>query len=463
MRLTVLFFILLYPVLSQTLSAQTHPACLSPSSDTDGDGFGWEFNRSCVVDQSTSVAARVCVDTDGDGYGWDGFDTCTVITDGSGGAGSNNASSAVCIDSDGDGFGWDGTDTCLVEVVPPVSTQSSTALSPLECVDSDGDGFGWDGTDTCLVEPAQPVSAQSSTVSPSECIDSDGDGFGWDGTDTCLVEAVPTVSTQSSAAISTRECIDSDGDGFGWDGFDTCTVPGTSRPYDGVTDVILMMGQSNALGEDTNVDPQGLDATNNNIIAWTQFDGWQVADLCSQIWQKGWFPWRGGVCSNHPAYQIAKGIVAVDPTRKVAIIPTGIAGKPISWWDDGALAYELASEQATNALAALPGHNSVNLVAWSQGEANDGVEDVWYNKLTDLISRMRSESWMDSQETAFIAQETKNSSVNQKLPLFDSDNDSLTNWIPASDLPTKDGVHWSASALRTLGNRYAAKYLSIAK
>jgi hypothetical protein len=50
----------------------------------------------------------ICIDEDGDGYGWDGYRTCLV----------NNDSQAVisdnaCIDSDGDGYGWDGYKTCV--------------------------------------------------------------------------------------------------------------------------------------------------------------------------------------------------------------------------------------------------------------------------------------------------------------------------------------------------------------
>lgn len=349
---------------------------------------------------------------------------------------------SVLSDSDGDGWGWEFNRSCIVD--------ETSAIDAL-CVDTDGDGYGWNGFETCLMESGP-------SNSDTSCVDSDGDGYGWNGTETCLIESTVESTAPVIPLPDGGECVDPDGDGFGWDGTSTCVVDLLA----GVTDVVLMMGQSNALGEDTNVDSADLDAIDENIVAWTQFDGWQVADLCSQIWQKGWFPWRGGVCSNHPAFQIAKGIVAADPARKVAIIPTGVAGKPISWWDDGAVAYELASDQVTNALAALPGHTEVSLVAWSQGEANHGAEDVWYDKLTDLISRMRSEAWMDSQETVFIAQETKDSSVNTRLPSFDSDNDALTAWIPASDLTTKDGVHWSAPALRTLGGRYAATYLSLA-
>jgi len=411
-RLKFLFVFLAYVIFAPTLSAQQYPSCLSAASDIDGDGWGWEFSQSCIVDP-TSTNQPLCIDNDGDGWGWDGFDTCTVSA---------------------------------ITTVPQGTVAGNSGGSP------------------------HPI------LNPAICIDVDGDGYGWDGSDTCIpsntANTTPTVTPQSGTTTQNSNsliCIDVDGDGYGWDGFNTCdpgaststTPSGNVQVSSTVTDVVLMMGQSNALGENTLVDIQGVDAPRDNIVVWTQSNGWQVADLCTQIWQKGWFPWRGGVCSNHPAFQIAKGIINSDPTRKVAIIPTGIAGKPISWWDNNGVAYAQAKLHVETALASLPEKNEVSLVAWSQGESDNGTEDAWFVKLNDLFSRLRTESWVDPQKTIFIAQETKHSSINTKLPLLATDNDNLTGWIPASDLTTKDGVHWSAGALREIGNRYANEYLSL--
>jgi len=35
----------------------THPACVSASSDSDGDGYGWENSESCIVTASSAVAS----------------------------------------------------------------------------------------------------------------------------------------------------------------------------------------------------------------------------------------------------------------------------------------------------------------------------------------------------------------------------------------------------------------------
>jgi len=105
--------------------------------------------------------AQICVDTDGDGWGWDGQDTCIVPQTG-GTAAPDNA----CIDNDGDGYGWDGNDTCLVSSpaaqVPATSTPSSVAGL---CVDDDGDGWGWNGVDSCVVGATQPAPGQPVTPS----------------------------------------------------------------------------------------------------------------------------------------------------------------------------------------------------------------------------------------------------------------------------------------------------------
>lgn len=78
------------------------PACIDAASDTDGDGWGWENSRSCMV------ATSQCIDSDGDGFGWNGSATCLVGTE------ASEATITDCVDSDGDGYGWNGTDTCLV-------------------------------------------------------------------------------------------------------------------------------------------------------------------------------------------------------------------------------------------------------------------------------------------------------------------------------------------------------------
>jgi len=71
--------------------------CSSAASDEDGDGWGWENNRSCIVrsdaattqqqQQTQSGSIPICssasVDNDNDGWGWENNKTCIVGDSGS--------------------------------------------------------------------------------------------------------------------------------------------------------------------------------------------------------------------------------------------------------------------------------------------------------------------------------------------------------------------------------------------
>ena len=221
-----------------------------------------------------------------------------------------------------------------------------------------------------------------------------------------------------------------------------------------------MMGQSNALGHNTLVDLE-YDYSDERIVVWTKNDGWQMADLCTQVWRGTWFPFQGGACGNHPTFQIAKGIIAEDPSRKIAIIPAGDAGKAISFWGEGGSSYLAVKNRIETALEQLPNKDKVNLVAWSQGESDHGDEYNWYNSLTDLIYRLRSEDWFDATSAKFIAQETSWSSVNNVVVWLNSDNDALTGAVQAADQPLMDIAHFTGGALRVIGRRYAVKYLAM--
>ena len=119
-------------------SVWSAPACQSPASDQDGDGWGWENFTSCVVVDSApsghSNGAPVCAsgesDPDGDGWGWEHGLSCRVLavtpvntshnahpvepTSGTTYGGQN--SFIVCTtstsDPDGDGWGFESGRSC---------------------------------------------------------------------------------------------------------------------------------------------------------------------------------------------------------------------------------------------------------------------------------------------------------------------------------------------------------------
>ena len=87
--------------------AQSFPNCSSSAADPDGDGFGWENNRTCAVQanapaaqSSSSAAFPFCSSAsvaDGFGWGWENNRSCVVAGSGAAaqigitGTASNNA------------------------------------------------------------------------------------------------------------------------------------------------------------------------------------------------------------------------------------------------------------------------------------------------------------------------------------------------------------------------------------
>ena len=98
-------------LISTSAHANNFPVCQSASSDIDGDGWGWENNRSCQTNggQASSSAnttnandsrfptcSSASIDPDGDGWGWENNRTCRVgQTNANSSAGSTPAASAV--------------------------------------------------------------------------------------------------------------------------------------------------------------------------------------------------------------------------------------------------------------------------------------------------------------------------------------------------------------------------------
>lgn len=329
--------------------------------------------------------------------------------------------------------------------------------------DPDGDGWGWENNSSCRVGGSGNNNNGGGGTPTCTDINSDpdGDGWGWEGGVSCQVDGNGKQKT----------CVDSDGDGWGWDGVASCKVgdntdtsgPGNgSAILNGITDVVLVAGQSNAVNENTLSD-RNLDAPSDNIVIWLPGEKrWAKADLCSQVWYKNVkTPFRSweNFCSNNIAFQIAKKIVERDPSRKVALIATGDPGKSISHWDE--YGYNQIQIQTEEALSKLPvGSRDVDMIAWLQGEADHGKSDWYSGKLANLIDRFQSENWFT--DGYFLASTTAHQpyrSVNDVIRELCTDTESRTGCVEGEDLEKKDVAHFSGPALRILGERYADKYL----
>lgn len=134
-----------------------HPACVSALSDPDGDGYGWENNKSCIVtnasaDQDPDDNGQACIDPDGDGWGWDGSASCVVGSpDVVSPPNPTTPTHPLCVsalsDPDGDGWGWENSKSCIVQsndTPPTVITPSTVPVCPAGTIDHDDNGYGWD-------------------------------------------------------------------------------------------------------------------------------------------------------------------------------------------------------------------------------------------------------------------------------------------------------------------------------
>ena len=123
-----------------TMASNGMAYCSNAGMDADGDGYGWENEKSCIVAGSKADKHPNCAssdsDPDGDGWGWENEKSCIVVTH----------CKSTGSDPDGDGWGWENDKSCVV-----VKTSGRYPACASANSDPDGDGYGWENNATCLV------------------------------------------------------------------------------------------------------------------------------------------------------------------------------------------------------------------------------------------------------------------------------------------------------------------------
>ncbi len=243
-----------------------------------------------------------------------------------------------------------------------------------------------------------------------------------------------------------------------------------------ITDVVLVTGQSNALGSQTSYDPV-LDQPVDRFYAYTE-NGWQPASL-RQVWDLGWHPAKGlgDDPHNNFGFHFGKAVAEQRSDRVVGIILVTAPGEGIKHWDSDGFFFRKIRNKILLALNELPHKSGVDGILWHQGETDwsqsgsndpdlDGVveDDYYSNKLWGLINSFRAEVWFDA-DRPFICGETARSPVNARLNSLNRDADAWTACVPGEELPTHDAeqVHFSAQGLRQLGANYADVYLQMTR
>ena len=258
------------------------------------------------------------------------------------------------------------------------------------------------------------------------------------------------------------------------------------QPSD-ITDLILVTGQSNVTGSQTEFDPI-LDSVDPRIFAFTSNNDWEVADL-HQAWDvDGWHPGNGSIQDpsrtpyNSFAFHFAKKLVQSNPDRVIGLIIAGAPGKGISHWDNSSNFSQTIDVKALAALNAQGVKSTIDGILWHQGETDwqfNGTSDpnatvaekshaTYYpEKLNALLTNFRNKSWFVPGKP-FICGETKQAPVNDRLMALNDDSDPWTGCVVGNDLTTREmnllaeppvlGTHFDAASLRVLGGRYADMY-----
>lgn len=349
-----------------------------------------------------------------------------------------------------------------------------------ECIDTPpvGDGWGWNGTESCRVDATTDTTTvvvdTEVTVAPTdntgsqvaECIDTPpvGDGWGWNGSESCRVGGAPidsapivdTTPVSTPPVVSPPVVSDTTGtQGSGSQPQDTTTF-NTSPEL--ITDLVLVTGQSNALGAGTSFD-EFLDAPDRRVMAYTN-QGWQVASL-NQVWDRNWFPRNDPSTppSNNFSLHFGKRVAERTPDRVVGFILVTSPGSRISDWGPDSALFESIRDRVSQAINDIPLKSRLDAILWHQGESDGEDRDEYSAALYDLITRFRSEPWFDDGRP-FICGETAGSPVNNQLNRLNTDADPWTACVEGEGLAVLPGTdHFNASSLRTIGQRYADEYL----
>jgi len=419
-------------------------------NNSGSDAFDIGAAMESIEEETTEELFPVCQpgteDPESDGYGWQNDQSCVIPAVG---APQQNAGAEVVVEE-------------------PVANESEQALvpaAPTDVVQGEVPATPAPTSEQLIVVDVTPVTEEN--VPESEQLPEPES------------EPAPVEAPITEISTDVSDSID-----------ETVTpapvvvppAPAAITPSD-ITDLIVLTGQTNAAARETAFDAV-LDANNERIFAFVDDGSWLEADL-HQNWDEN-LPGNFSLGDpdrqpyNNLAFQLAKVLVE-QPDRVVGIIMVTAPGEGISHWDYESDFYRKIRNRVTAALAVLPQKDTIDAMIWAQGETDwlfEGSADAgatgfsstdtefyreyYPNKLSQLISNLRSEFWFASQ-AQFICAETKKAELNPHLMALNADSDELTGCAQASDLATRPGDpfnnQFSAASLRTLASRLADIYL----
>ena len=456
------------------LDTRGRTVCQSPNADPDGDGYGWENNDSCIVAGSAVEATPaqpanpLCTtsdaDPDGDGWGWENGDSCIV-----------SARGTELVTERISNTNTANTNTANTDPVTNIDTATDSGIDMSNDSEAGTDTIADVNTDTetvanTIVDAGNNIETVSeTTIDTNNNTETDADTAIDTSNTEPVTDTIADTSNNADPGIVTTTDTDIEA------GIDA-VIPRRPPflPQD-ITDLILVTGQSNTLGSNSTFDTT-LDAPHPRVFAYTS-EGWQVAELY-QSWDNGAHPGTGNredisKIHNNFALHFGKRLADLDENAVIGFLLVSEPGEGIDHWAPGAAGMLRVQQKTIAAINELPHKSALDGILWHQGETDwllEGTSDPDVNqpapidyypvRLSALINNLRTENWYDNTKP-FICGETINAvGVNTHLFNLNSDSDNTTACVEGAGLPAirESGNHFNASALRTIGSRYADTY-----
>ena len=218
-------------------------------------------------------------------------------------------------------------------------------------------------------------------------------------------------------------------------------------------ELFLLIGQSNMAGRGY---PEAQDSkTDAGILMMNQEMQWTLAKDPIHFDKPG----TAGV---GPGHQFARTLKAKNPKANIGLIPAAMGGSSLSQWKPGGKLYTNAVTRAKDAMK----HGKLKGILWHQGESDGKSEKIeaYPQRFSKMIAQLRTD--LNAPNVPVIIGELvysreKSAEFNKAIPAIAAAVPRC-GWVSAEGLTDRgDKLHFSAEGARTLGERYAAKFLEL--
>lgn len=233
--------------------ATANPVCSSAVVDADGDGWGYEFNRSCTMSGTPVCSATAAIGNGG--WGYENGRSCRLSS-----SNSNRPSCTSAAINNGDGWGWENGQSCIYNGTTSGNSSSGASNAPI-CSSSainNGDGWGWENNRSCRFD-GNTASTSSNTNAATRSVatvtynengvkecsanaEDTGSGWGYEFGESCIWGSVQPATNRNSLVVAPApvavaaigyvdgdpicltDASDGNGDGFGYENDRSCRV-----------------------------------------------------------------------------------------------------------------------------------------------------------------------------------------------------------------------------------------------